>query len=66
MTRRRLLTPTAIRLLEAIAAAGKRFAQEHLHLPSIACYWWQLLTAFAELQGFEPRNDRALGFQPLV
>ncbi len=51
---------------EAIAAAGQRFAQEHLHLPSIACYWWQLLTAFAELQGFEPRNDRALGFQPLV
>ena len=50
---------------EAIAAAGTRFAREHLHVASISCYWWQLLTAFAELQDFQPRSSPQLGFRPL-
>ena len=45
------------RKAEAIAAAGVSFAREHLHVHSIACYWWQLLTAFSELQDFEPRSS---------
>jgi len=50
---------------EGIAAAGTRFAREHLHVHSIACYWWQLLTAFAELQDFVPRSEGSLGFRAL-
>ena len=50
---------------QAIAANAKRFATEHLHLHSIACYWWQLLSAFAELQNFEPRSGGTLGFRPV-
>jgi hypothetical protein len=46
-----------------IAARGQAFAREHLHPHSIACYWWQLLSAFAELQDFEPRTDASLGFR---
>ena len=49
----------------AIAAEGQRFAQAHLHVHSVACYWWQLLSAFAELQDFQPRADRSLGFRPM-
>ena len=45
------------RRAEAIAAEGRRFAREHLHVHSIACYWWQLLSAFAELQDFESRTS---------
>ena len=52
------------RTAEAIAANGVRFAREHLHTKSIACYWWQLLRAFGELQDFEPRSSAALGFRP--
>jgi len=47
---------------EAIARNAKEFAREHLHVPSIACYWWQLLAAMAELQPFQPRTS---GFKPL-
>ena len=47
---------------EKIALRGQAFAREHLHEYGIACYWWHLLTAFAELQNFEPRN---VGFRPL-
>ena len=47
---------------EAIAQAGQQFAREHLHLHSIACYWWQLLTTFGALQEFEPRTS---GFKPI-
>ena len=50
------------RRAEAIAANGQRFAKKHLHKHAIACYWWQLLSAFAELQDFEPRTE---GFRPL-
>ena len=53
------------RKAEAIAKAGADFAREHLHTASIACYWWQLLTAFAELQDFAPRSARELGFRVL-
>ena len=54
------------RKAEAIAKAGADFAREHLHTSSIACYWWQLLTAFAELQDFAPRSARELGFGVLA
>jgi len=50
---------------EAIANAGKQFAREHLHVTAVACYWWQLLTAFAELQNFEPRTHQELGFRQI-
>eukprot|EP00967_Tisochrysis_lutea_P072382 scaffold96417_cov32-Tisochrysis_lutea.AAC.3 len=50
---------------ERIASSAKAFAKEHLHVPSIACYWWHLLTAFAELQTYLPRTNSELGFQPL-
>ena len=53
------------RKARAIAEEGKRFAEKHLHLHSIACYWWQLLSAFAELQNFEPRHHGALGFREM-
>ena len=46
----------------AIAAAGQAFAQAHLHENAVACYWWHLLSAFSELQDFEPRKA---GFRPL-
>ena len=50
---------------EAIAKAGQRFARAHLHTASISCFWWQLLTAFAELQNFAPRSHAELGFRSL-
>ena len=50
---------------EAIAAEGQRFAREHLHTQSIACYFWQLLTTFGALQDFQPRVDPSLGFRPV-
>ena len=50
---------------ERIAAAGQAFAREHLHEFGIACYWWYLLTAFAELQNFQPRTSPAHGFRAL-
>jgi hypothetical protein len=50
------------RKAEAIAMAAKRFATQHLHTDSIACYWWHLLSTFAELQNFEPRTS---GFKSL-
>lgn len=53
------------RRAEAIAVAGQRFAREHLHTASIACYFWQLLSAFASLQDFEPRTAQQLGFRPM-
>ena len=53
------------RQAEAIAQNGKRFATRHLHKHAVACYWWQLLTAFAELQDFHPRTSAALGFRPI-
>ena len=37
-----------------IGAAGQLLASR-LHAHEIACFWWQLLTAFAPLQDFEPR-----------
>ena len=46
----------------AIADNGPRFVRRHLHKHAVACYWWQLLRAFAELQEFEPRTQ---GFRPL-
>ena len=52
-------------LREAIAAAGAKFAKQHLHTHGVACYWWQLLSALAELEGFRPRSERALGFRPV-
>ena len=48
-----------------IADEGRRFAKEHLHVGSISCYWWQLLSAFAELQNFVPRTDGSLGFRAM-
>ena len=33
-----------------------------LHVHEIACFWWQLLTAIAALEDFEPRSDPNLGF----
>lgn len=54
------------RKAEAIANEGRRFASEHLHTKSVACYWWQLLTAFSELQNFEPRTHAELGFQKIA
>ncbi len=38
-----------------IAAAGQLFASR-INAHEIACFWWQLLTAFAPLQEFEPRR----------
>ena len=51
---------------EAAAAIARR-AQEFatsLHVFDVACFWWQLLTAMAPLQNFEPRTQSALGFAP--
>ena len=51
---------------EAAAAIARR-AQElaaSLHVLDVACFWWQLLTATAPLQNFEPRTQSALGFAP--
>ena len=39
----------------AIGAAGQLFASR-IHAHEIACFWWQLLAAFAPLQDFEPRG----------
>ena len=50
------------RQAEAIAQNGKRFATRHLHKHAVACYWWQLLRAFAALQTFQPRTE---GFKGL-
>lgn len=50
---------------ERIAAAAQSFAREHLHTSSVACYWWQLLSALAELQTHQPRTSAQLGFRPL-
>ena len=50
------------RQAEAIAQEGKRFATRHLHKHAVACYWWQLLRAFAALQTFQPRTE---GFKGL-
>ena len=30
-----------------------------LHLAEVACFWWQLLTSFAPLQDFEPRDGES-------
>ena len=49
----------------AIADAAAAFAKQHLHTRSVACYWWQLLSALAVLENFEPRTSGALGFHPL-
>ena len=46
----------------AIAARGQAFARRHLHTRAVACFWWQLLTAIAALEDFEPRSDPNLGF----
>ena len=40
-------------------------ASRHLHTHAVACYWWQLLSAFAALQNFEPRTQGELGFREL-
>ena len=37
-----------------IAHAGQRLTAR-LHVHEIACFWWQLLTALAPLETFEPR-----------
>ena len=50
---------------KAIADAAAAFARQHLHTRSVACYWWQLLSALAVLENFEPRTSGALGFHPL-
>ena len=50
------------RQAEEIGQNGKRFATRHLHKHAAACYWWQLLRAFAALQNFEPRTE---GFKAL-
>jgi len=42
--------------VSAIAARGQAFARKHLHTHAVACYWWQLLTAFSGLQNFKPRT----------
>lgn len=39
----------------AIGARGRALA-ESLHELELACYWWQLLTAFAPLQSHLPRR----------
>ena len=40
-----------------------RLVAARLHAHEIACFWWQLLTALAPLEDFEPRsNTRRLGF----
>ena len=52
---------------EAAATIARR-AQEFatsLHVFEVACFWWQLLTAMAPLQNFEPRTQSALGFAPV-
>ena len=48
-----------------IAENAKAFAQQHLHKHAIACFWWQLLRAFAQLQNFEPRTDSRKGWRGL-
>ena len=47
----------------AIARHAQAFATS-MHVLDVACFWWQLLTAVAPLQKFEPRTDSALGFAP--
>ena len=44
------------------AEAGQAFARNHLHETAVACYWWHLLSAFGELQSFDPRTA---GFRSL-
>ena len=39
-----------------IAAAGQSVAAS-LNAYEISCFWWQLLTALAPLENFEPRSD---------
>ena len=39
-----------------IAAAGQLVAAS-LNAYEISCFWWQLLTALAPLENFEPRTD---------
>ena len=51
--------PDEVRKIRA-AAQG---AMSRINLCEVACFWWQLLTALAPLQDFEPRTDeRRLGF----
>ncbi|EOD26712.1 hypothetical protein EMIHUDRAFT_236638 [Emiliania huxleyi CCMP1516] len=49
---------------EEIGRRAQAFAREHLHTGSVACYWWQLLSALADLQPFAPRTGADLGFRP--
>ena len=37
--------------------AAARLVAARLHTHEIACFWWQLLTALAPLENFEPRTD---------
>ena len=47
---------------EAIARRAQALAAR-LHAWDAACFWWQLLTALAPLEAFEPR--RGAGFRKL-
>ena len=38
--------------------AAARLVADRLHAHEIACFWWQLLTALAPLENFEPRTDK--------
>jgi len=40
----------------------KAFAKKHVRREAVACYWWRLLTAWAEKQKEKSRTE---GFQAL-
>ena len=44
--------------LRAMGEAA-RLLTHRLHAYEISCFWWQLLSSLAALEGFEPRDLRA-------
>ena len=60
--------PERIRWAEAhpqkaarIAEAGRALASS-VNVYELACFWWQLTTALAPLESFQPRTAASLGF----